>query len=70
MDIERLMYNNLEEDAEIEKKGKKISGIFTIEIIIASGDKIRLHNIIYIPTLNLSLFSIKRYMKYARCYEH
>ena len=47
-----------------------IQGIDTVEIIIESRDKIRLHNVIHEPTFNVSLFSIKQQMIYIGCYEH
>ena len=37
---------------------------------IPSGHKIRLHNVLYVPTLDVSLFSTKQHMKFEGCYEH
>ena len=47
-----------------------VKGIGTIDRVIRSGDKIRLQNVIYVLTLNVSLFSIKQHMKYVGFYEH
>ena len=38
--------------------------------MIKSGNQIRLHNIIYVPNLNVSLFSIRKNKKCVECYEH
>ena len=45
-----------------------IVGIGTIEITV-KGNKLRLHDVLYCPTLNVSLFSTKLHMKYVGCYE-
>ena len=37
---------------------------------IPTGKKIRLHNVIFVPTLDVSLFSTKQHMKYEGCYKH
>jgi len=47
-----------------------IKGIGTIEILTKSNHKIRLHNVIYIPVLNVSLFSGKQHMQSVGCSEH
>ena len=47
-----------------------IKGIGTIEMIIPSGHKIRMHNILYVPSIDVSLFSTKQHMKHEGCYEH
>ena len=47
-----------------------IKGIGSVEFCTHLGHKIRLHNVLYVPNLNVSLFSIKQHMKYKGCYEH
>ena len=38
--------------------------INTIEIKVATDKVIYIHNVIYVMTLNVSLFSVKQHMKY------
>ena len=47
-----------------------IIGIKKVELFIDSGHKIRIHNMIYVPALSVSFFSIKQHMKYVGCSEH
>ena len=47
-----------------------IKGIGSIEFEITSGQKLRFHNVIFVPDLDVSLFSIKQHMQYEGCYEH
>jgi len=47
-----------------------IDGIGTIEIEIETDKKLNFQNMIYIPQLNVSLYSINQYMKYIGCYKH
>lgn len=45
-----------------------IKGIGTIEVTVADK-KIRLHNVLFCPVLDVSLFSTKQHMKYVGCWE-
>ena len=44
--------------------------IGVIEIQTEQGKKICFHSIIYVPTLNISLFSVNQHMWYVGCYKH
>ena len=52
------------------KTTQPICGVGTIEFTTSLGHTIRLHNVVYVPGLNVSLYSIKQHMKYEGCYEH
>ena len=47
-----------------------IKGIGTIEFETITGNKLRFHHVIYVPDLDVPLFSIKQHMRYVGCYEH
>ena len=48
----------------------QIQGIVTMDITLPNRSKLRFHNVIYVPTLNVSLFSIKQHMRYTGYSEH
>ena len=52
------------------KTTQPICGVGTIEFTTSLGHTIRLHNVVYVPGLNVSLYSINQHMKYEGCYEH
>ena len=48
-----------------------IIDIGTIEFIISAGKTVRLHSVLYIPTLNIRLFSVEQHTHYdISCYKH
>ena len=47
-----------------------IAGIGNIEMVVPSGSMIRLHDAIFVPTLNVSLYSISQHMRFVGCSEH
>ena len=48
----------------------KIQGIGTMDITLPNKSKLRFHHVIYGPTLNVYLFSIKQHIRYTGCFEH
>ena len=51
------------------KSTTKMLGIGTIKFTVGMY-KIHLHNVLYVPSLDGSLFSIKQHMKYVGYFEH
>ena len=47
-----------------------IKGMDTIKIDLSNDSVIELHNVLYVPDLNTSLFSVKEHMRYTGCYFH
>ena len=44
-----------------------IKGVGHIYFVVPKGYTIHLHNVMYVPILNVSLFSVKQRMKFVGC---